>query len=72
MSPQLHAKRDLSIFQPLFSVVQGMEEGVRADEAPYSTGLSGAEMGSELCVIGGMQPDSRQIIDMAPGTSERV
>ena len=45
---------------------------MRADEAPYSTGLSVAEMGSELRVIGGMQPDSRQIIDMAPGISERV
>ena len=53
-------------------MVQGRDEGVRADETPYSTGLSVAEMGSELRVIGGMQPDSRQIIDMAPGTSERV
>ena len=43
-----------------------------ADEVPYSTGLSVPEMGNELLVIGGMQQDSRQIIDMSPGTSERV
>ena len=42
-----------------------------ADEAPYATGLSVPEMGSELPVTGGMQPGSRQILDMAPGTSER-
>lgn len=43
-----------------------------ADEAQYSTDLSVPEMGSEVPVIGGMQADSRQSIDMAPGTSERV